>query len=47
MSAIACLYDRILNTRLQSWMMVSAEQTAYQKGKSVLNHLFTLRLVYP
>ena len=36
---------KILNTRLQLWMMVSAEQTAYQKGKSVLNHLFTLRFL--
>ena len=45
MPAIACLYDRIFNTRLQLWMMVSAEQTVYQKGKSVLNHLFTLRLL--
>ena len=45
MKSIACLYDRILNTRLLSWIRVSAEQTAYQVGKSILNHLFTVRLL--
>ena len=45
LTAIACVYGRILNTRLVSWIMVSDEQTAYQKGKSILNHLFTIRLL--
>ena len=27
------------------WITVSDEQTAYQKGKSVLSHIFTLRLL--
>ena len=44
MSAVACIYDRIA-ARLQLWITVSDEQTAYQKGKSVLNHIFTLRLL--
>ena len=45
MSVIACLCDKILAARLQLWITVSDEQTAYQKGKSVLNNIFTLRLL--
>ena len=45
MKSIACLYDRIVNTRLLSWIRVSDVQTAYQKGKSILIHLFTMRLL--
>ena len=45
MKSIACLYDRILNSRLLSWIQTSDEQTAYKKFKSILNHLFTMRLL--
>lgn len=45
MKSIACLYDRVINCRLLSWIRVSDEQTAYQKGKSILIHLFTMRLL--
>ena len=45
MKSLACLYDRIVNTRLLAWIRVSDVQTAYQKGKSILIHLFTVRLL--
>ena len=34
--AFALLYDRIIFARLQSWVGISEEQTAFQKGKSTL-----------
>ena len=42
---IAALYDRILAKRLYKWIGVDDEQTAFQKGKSTLHQLFTLRLL--
>ena len=45
MRSLACLYDRVVNSRLLSWISVSEVQTAYQKGKSILIHLFTVRLL--
>ena len=45
MTAIACLFDRILAARLDKWLPISDEQSAYQKGKSTMNHLFTLLLI--
>ena len=43
--AIAALYDRILANRLHKWIGVDDEQTAFQKGKSTIHQLFTLRLL--
>ena len=41
----ALLYDRIIAARLISWAKISYEQSAFQKGKSTLNHIFTLRIL--
>ena len=43
--ALGALYDRILANRLYKWIGVESEQTAFQKGKSTLHQLFTLRLL--
>ena len=45
MSAIASLFDRLIAARLDLWLPISDEQSAYQKGKSTMNHIFTLRLI--
>ena len=42
---LGILFDRILASRLTTWAKISPEQTAFQKGKSTLNHIFTLRLL--
>ena len=42
---LALLYDRIIAARLVSWAKISYEQSAFQKGKSTLNHIFTLRVL--
>ena len=42
--ALGVLYDRILNNRISSWIKVNNVQTGFQKGKSTLHHIFTLRL---
>ena len=43
--AIGALYDRIICNRLNSWIGVSEEQTAFQKKKSTLQQLFIIRLL--
>ena len=45
MKTLACLYDRIITNRLKLWMRFHVDQTAFQKGKSTLIHIFTLRLL--
>ena len=45
MTTFACLFDRVLDARLDMWLPISDEQSAYQKLKSTLNHIFTLRLL--
>ena len=40
---LAKLYDSILKDRLQNWLKIPDEQTAYQKGKSCILHVFFLR----
>ena len=42
---LALLYDRILENRLIAWANINYEQSAFQKGKGTLNHIFTLRLL--
>ena len=39
---LGLLYDRILANR---WAKINYEQTAFQKNKSTLNHIFTLRIL--
>ena len=43
--ARGALYDRILTNRLNQWIGVEEEQTAFQKGKSTIHQLFTLRIL--
>ena len=45
MRAIACLFDRIVARRLYVWMKIEPEQSAFQKGKSTVIPIFTLRLL--
>ena len=45
MKSIACLYDRIITNRLKSWLTFNVDQTAFQKFKSTLMHIFTLRIL--
>ena len=45
MTSFACLFDRVLDARLDLWLPISDEQSAYQKLKSTLNHIFTIRLL--
>ena len=43
--ALGVLYDRILTNRLNKWIGVEEEQTAFQKGKSTIHQLFTIRIL--
>ena len=47
LAALSSLYDRIISIRLRSWCvgLVSYVQTAFQKGKSTVHQLFTIRLL--
>ena len=45
MKTLACLYDRIITNRLKPWLKFDIDQTAFQKGKSTLIHIFTLRIL--
>ena len=45
MKTLACLYDRIITNRLKPWLKFHIDQTAFQKGKSTLIHIFTLRIL--
>ena len=45
MKALACLYDRIIANRLKLWLPFTVDQTTFQKGKSTLIHIFTLRVI--
>jgi hypothetical protein len=45
MKTLACLYDRIITNRLKPWLRFHIDQTAFQKGKSTLIHIFTLRIL--
>ena len=40
---LAKLYDSVLMTRLQKWLWIPHEQTAYQKGKGCAMHVFFVR----
>ena len=43
--ALGSFYDRIIAKRLYRWMHVEAEQSAFQKGKSAIIQIFTLRIL--
>ena len=43
--AVGALYDRIIGNRLRKWLKIAYEQSAFQKLKSTLHQLFTLRLL--
>ena len=45
MKTLACLYDGIISNRLKPWLKFHIDQTAFQKGKSTLIHIFTLRIL--
>ena len=45
MKILAGLYDRIITNRLKSWLTFNVDQTAFQKLKSTLMHIFTLRIL--
>ena len=45
MKTLACLYDKIITNRLKPWLKFHIDQTAFQKGKSTLIHIFTLRIL--
>ena len=42
---LGVLFDRVITQRLNLWIGVKDEQSAFQKGKSTLHQLFTLRLL--
>ena len=42
---LANLYDRIIANRLIKWVKINPEQTAFQKGKGTVDHIFLLRLI--
>ena len=45
LAALSALYDRIIYKRLRDWGVVNFMQSAFQKGKSTIHQLFTLRLL--
>ena len=45
MKSFAVLFDRIITNRLKSWLNFNVDQTAFQKLKSTLIHIFTLRIL--
>ena len=42
---LGIVYDRIIAARLILWAKINPEQTAFQKGKSTLDQVFTLRVI--
>ena len=45
MKSLACLYDRVITNRLKLWLSFHDDQTAFQRWKSTLLHIFTLRIL--
>ena len=43
--ALGVLYDRIITNRLEKWIKVSDVQSAFQKFRSTLHQIFTIRLL--
>ena len=44
--ALAVLYDRIITNRLELWIVVRTVQSGFQKLKSTLHQIFTIRLCH-
>ena len=45
LTALGALYHRIIANRLRCWSGINYEQSAFQKGKSTIHQLFTIRLL--
>ena len=45
MKALGVLYDRIITNRLEKWIKVNDVQSAFQKLRSTLHQIFTIRLL--
>ena len=45
LAALSALYDRIMSIRLRDWCGVHYLQSAFQKGKSTIHQIFTIRLL--
>ena len=43
--ALGVLYDRIISNRLEKWIYVHDEQTGFEKGKSTVTQIFTMRII--
>ena len=43
--SLGVLYDRILSKRLDRWLNVHEEQSGFDKGKSTITQIFTIRLL--
>ena len=45
LAALGAFYDRIIVNRLRSWSGINYDQSAFQKGKSAIHQIFTIRLL--
>ena len=45
MKVFTCFFVRIISNRLKLWLSFNANQSAFQKGKSTLIHIFTIRIL--
>ena len=45
LQALGVLYDRIINNRIKDWLIVHAVQSGFQKLKSTLHQIITIRLL--
>ena len=45
LKAFGVLYDRIINNRMEHWLKVCDEQSGFQKLRSTLHQIFTIRLL--
>ena len=45
LAALGVLYDRIINNRMKNWLTVHDVQSGFQKFKSTLHQIFTIRLL--
>ena len=49
LAALSALYDRIISIRLRKWSgvnnIVNSLQSAFQKGKSTIHQIFTIRII--
>ena len=43
--SLGVLYDHIIAARIYKWMKIKDGQSGFQKGKSTLHQIFTIRLL--